>query len=246
MATYITREAETMAMVHHENIVEFYGIEQIHDTVQRRAIAMQYCANGNLQELIASNPNGLQHDEFYRAATHLVSGVDYMMHQNIAHRDLKPDNVMVSMCSRDLSLYKIGDFGSARQLKKREKYTSLYGTYEYLHVDLFIKYFYKLFDVKPKVNEFDITHDFWSLGVTLFEAATGSLPFDPQNGGSRADKRTMYDMITQKKPGHIAAVETENGIKWLNNLPETSSVASDEQLTKFLAKLIDVSCLEYL
>lgn len=52
--------------------------------------------------------------------------------------------------------------------------------------------------------------------------------------------------MTQKKQGDIAAVETENGIKWMNNLPKTSSVASDEQLTQFLAKLIDVSSFEYL
>lgn len=115
----------------------------------------------------------------------------------------------------------------------------MYGTFEYLHVDLFIKYYYKLFGIKPKVNAFDCTHDFWSLSVTLFEVAAGSLPFEPTNG--RQDARTMYEMISQKKPGDIAAVQTDKGIKWLNHLPETSSVATDECVTQFLAKLIDVS-----
>lgn len=229
-----------MSTVHHQNIVHFYGIEQIQDIEQtRRAIVMEYCSDGNLMQKIDANPNGFGRAEFFHFATQFVSGFEYLIHQNIAHRDLKPDNVMVSMCSNGLSCYKIGDFGAARQLKRREKYSSLYGTYEYLHPDLFIKYYYRLLGIKPKVNEFDCTHDFWSLGVTLYEVATGSLPFAPTN--NRGDKKIMFEMITQKKPGDIAAVQTENGIEWLNSLPDYSSVATDEHVTQFLAKLIDVS-----
>lgn len=117
MAKFITREAETMAMVHHENFVKFYGIEKFQGSDRmRHAILMEYCADGNLQQKMDLNPNGLQRDEFFRVATHLVSGVDYLNRKRITHRDLKPDNVMVSMCSDGLPVYKIGDFGSARQI----------------------------------------------------------------------------------------------------------------------------------
>lgn len=58
------------------------------------------------------------------------------------------DNVMISACLLGFNWYKIGDFGAAQQLNKRQKrYSSLYGTYEYLHVDLFEKYYYKLLSI---------------------------------------------------------------------------------------------------
>lgn len=240
IAPYITREAKTMSLVRHPNIVKFLAIENIKDIVQtRRAIIMEYCENGSLQNMLAENPNGLQHDEFFNCARQLVAGVEHLVQNRIAHRDLKPDNVMVSKCSHGSLCYKIGDFGAARQLQRQEKYKSLWGTHEYLHVNLYEQYYYKLLDIKPKVHEFDYTHDFWSLGVTLYETATGKLPFEPAKG--RDDKSTMYRMISEKESDHIAANQTNNGIEWLKSLPETSSVAGCESVTQHLAKLINVS-----
>lgn len=240
IASYITREAKTMSLIQHPNVVKFFAIEEIKEIEKtRRAIIMEYCANGSLQNMLLANPNGLPHDEYFNCASQLVAGVEHLVQNRIAHRDLKPDNIMVSKCSNGSLLYKIGDFGAARQLQKREKYTSLYGTHEYLHIHLYEQYYYKLLNIKPKVSQFNCTHDFWSLGVTLYEVASGTLPFEPKNG--RDDKQTMYRMISRKRSDEIAAMETENGIKWLKKLPETSSVAEHEYVTQHLAKLINVS-----
>lgn len=236
---FITREAETMAMANHENIVKFFVCEKINNLLSTRsAIVMQYCANGNLQQIVVANPDGLQPDQFYDVARQLVSAVQHLIELNITHRDIKPDNVLVATTSRGTT-YKLGDFGAARCLKPEEKYVSLYGTQEYIHVDLFIQYWYKILEIAPEVTEFDITHDFWSFGVTLYELAAGSLPFDPKGG--RKDIHTMYKMIAQKQNGQIAATETTNGIEWATGLPESSSLAKDQRVIKFLASLISVS-----
>lgn len=229
-----------MAMVHHENIVKFFALERITGcSIVRRAIIMEYCKKGTLQHLIDDNPNGLQCEEFFRAARQLVAAVEYLIKMRIAHRDIKPDNVMISECFDGTSLYKLGDFGFARQLKPREKYTSMYGTYEFLHPDCFLKFFHKKLDITPKVNEFGLTHDLWSLGVTLHQAAAGRLPFEPKNG--REDVKVMYEMLSRKKDGQIAATQTENTIEWTSHLPESSSVSKDQRVVQFLACCINVS-----
>lgn len=236
---FIIREAETMAMAEHENIVKFFVRENINDILgTRSAIIMQYCANGNLQQIVDANPNGLQPEVFFDVAKQLVSAVEYLVKKNITHRDIKPENVMVVTSPRG-STYKLGDFGAARCLEPKGKYDSLHGTTEYIHVDIFIKYYHTLLEIAPKVLEFDITYDFWSLGVTLYELAAGSLPFAPKKG--RKDLQTMYKMLSQKQNGQIAASESANGIEWTTELPEISSLAKDKQLTHFLASLINVS-----
>lgn len=238
MAEYIEREANTLEMTHHTNIVKFLGREKIYQS-ERQVIIMEYCTQGNVKELIDLNPNGLHSAEFYRFGEQLVSAIEYLNRKCIIHRDIKPDNIMISKRGDGFSTYKIGDFGAARHLKRNQKYTSLYGTHEYLHPDLFAKYYYKALDITPKVDQFDYSHDFWSIGVTLFETGTGQLPFEPING--REDVKTMYRMIATKENGQISAIQNENGIEWSQTLPETSSIASDNQVTQFLAGLINVS-----
>lgn len=229
-----------MAMTHHENIVKFLGLELIKGwSFERRAIIMECCTKGTLQHLINDNPNGLQSEEFFRVARQLVSAVEYLFKMRIAHRDIKPNNVMIAEDFDGTSLYKLGDFGFACQLKPREKYTLPYGTHEFFHVDLFVKAYYNDLGITPKVKEFGLTHDLWSLGVTLYAAAAGRLPFQPKNG--RKGLKVMYEMISRKQDGQIAATQTENGIEWTSHLPETSSVAKDERVTQFLARCINVS-----
>lgn len=228
-----------MKMAHHQNIVKFLGLEQLTDSpITRHAIIMEYCTNGTLQHLINANSNGLSSEEFFRVSKDLVSAVEYLIKMRIVHSDIKPDNVMISGCPDGTSIYKLGDFGAARQLKPHEKYSSLYGTFEYLHIDLFIQYHYKSLEIIPKVNEFDSTHDFWSLGVLLYELAVGVLPFEPAEG---RDVKIMYTMLSGKKNGQIAAKQTETGIEWFDELPQSSNLAGDKRVVHLLAKLINVS-----
>lgn len=100
------------------------------------------------------------------------------------------------ICSRgDRNVYKLGDFGSARLLMKNS-YSSLYGTQEYIHPDVFAKYFYKAIEIDPPRQEFNFNDDLWSIGATLYETATGRIPFEPING--RRNFKTMWAMMAKK------------------------------------------------
>lgn len=237
MDDYIQREADTMATIDHANVVKFFGLEQIIDS-NLKALIMEYCSGGTLQQLISANPNGLPSSDFFRVGQHLVSAVEHLYDMSVVHRDIKPDNIVIAPGSNG-AVYKLADFGSARHLQPEQTYGSLYGTYEYVHKDVYVAYHYKDLNVRPSVNQFNFTHEFWSIGVTLHKAASGQLPFNPTKGG--ADKTTMYKMISSKQNKDISAIETEQGIKWSQRLPESANMVNDNRVTKLLANLMKVT-----
>ena len=56
----------------------------------------------------------------------------HLRDMNIIHRDLKPGNIMKFVAEDQTSVYKLTDFGAARELEEDQQFMSLYGTEEYL------------------------------------------------------------------------------------------------------------------
>jgi len=56
----------------------------------------------------------------------------HLRDMNIIHRDLKPGNIMKFVSEDGTSIYKLTDFGGARELEDDQQFMSLYGTEEYL------------------------------------------------------------------------------------------------------------------
>uniref|UniRef100_A0A2K5JI58 Inhibitor of nuclear factor kappa-B kinase subunit epsilon n=1 Tax=Colobus angolensis palliatus TaxID=336983 RepID=A0A2K5JI58_COLAP len=131
------------------------------------------------------------------------------------------------------------DFGAARELDDDEKFVSVYGTEEYLHPDMYERAVLR----KPQQKAFGVTVDLWSIGVTLYHAATGSLPFIPF-GGPRRNKEIMYRITTEKPAGAIAGAQRrENGpLEWSYTLPITCqlSLGLQSQLVPILANILEV------
>ncbi|XP_041439817.1 inhibitor of nuclear factor kappa-B kinase subunit epsilon isoform X2 [Xenopus laevis] len=145
-----------------------------------------------------------------------VEGMNHLRQNSIVHRDIKPGNIMRLIGEEGRSIYKLTDFGAARELDDDEKFISIYGTEEYLHPDIYERAVLK----KPLQRAYGVTVDLWSIGVTLYHAACGSLPFIPY-GGPRHNKDIMHKIITEKPPTAIAGIQrTEKGpIEWIYELP---------------------------
>lgn len=61
-----------------------------------------------------------------------VAGMNHLRENGVVHRDIKPGNIMRLVGSQGQSIYKLTDFGAARDLEDDEKFISVYGTEEYL------------------------------------------------------------------------------------------------------------------
>ncbi|XP_052056166.1 inhibitor of nuclear factor kappa-B kinase subunit epsilon isoform X3 [Apodemus sylvaticus] len=181
------REFEVLRRLNHQNIVKLFAVEETGGSRQK-VLVMEYCSSGSLLSVLEDPENtfGLPEEEFLVVLRCVVAGMNHLRENGIVHRDIKPGNIMRLVGEEGQSIYKLSDFGAARKLDDEEKFVSVYGTEEYLHPDLYERAVLR----KPQQKAFGVTVDLWSIGVTLYHAATGSLPFIPF-GGPRRNKEIM-------------------------------------------------------
>ncbi|XP_059947000.1 inhibitor of nuclear factor kappa-B kinase subunit epsilon isoform X2 [Mesoplodon densirostris] len=234
------REFEVLRKLNHQNIIKLFAVEEMGGSRQK-VLVMEYCSSGSLLSVLESPENafGLPEDEFLVVLRCVVAGMNHLRENGIVHRDIKPGNIMRLVGEEGQSIYKLTDFGAARELDDDEKFVSVYGTEEYLHPDMYERAVLR----KPQQKAFGVAVDLWSIGVTLYHAATGSLPFVPF-GGPRRNKEIMYRITTEKPAGAIAGTQRlENGpLEWSYTLPITCqlSLGLQSQLVPILANILEV------
>lgn len=121
---------------------------------------MEACLGGELWTILRDRGNfDDQTTRFYTAC--VVEAFDYLHSQGIIYRDLKPENLLL-----DLKGYvKLVDFGFAKRLQVGRKTWTFCGTPEYVAPEVILN------------KGHDISADYWSLGVLMFELLTGTPPF---------------------------------------------------------------------
>ena len=123
------------------------------------------CCNGELFSYITSK-NKLKEEEACRLFQQLISALDYLGRLGIAHRDVKPENLLLD---EQLNL-KMIDFGLSNMYKKDEKLATACGSPCYAAPELIKGLEY----VGQKA-------DLWSGGVVLYTMLCGHLPFEDSN-----------------------------------------------------------------
>ncbi|XP_067247394.1 serine/threonine-protein kinase TBK1 isoform X1 [Chanodichthys erythropterus] len=233
------REFEVLKKLNHKNIVKLFAVEEESNT-RHKVLVMEYCPCGSLYTVLEepTNAYGLPEDEFLIVLQDVVAGMNHLREYGIVHRDIKPGNIMRVIGEDGRSVYKLTDFGAARELEDDEQFVSLYGTEEYLHPDMYERAVLR----KDHQKKYGATVDLWSIGVTFYHAATGSLPFRPFEG-PRRNKEVMYKIITEKPPGAISGHQKfENGkIEWSSEMPISCSLSKGLQslLTPVLANILE-------
>ena len=157
---YFMREARASAALQHINIVTIYDIGSLNDgTIY---LAMEYVEGKNLKQLVTQT--GAFPTKFLvQIAIHACRGLQYAHDNGIIHRDVKSSNMMLAKKDKTL---KILDMGLAKVVTAEDKNsTQAIGTPYYMSPEQVLG------------TTIDCRSDIYSLGVTLYECATGVLPF---------------------------------------------------------------------
>ncbi|MFH2052026.1 MAG: protein kinase [bacterium] len=198
------REAQAVARLKHPNIVTIHSVEDI-DGVH--FLTMEYVEGNTLAALIPRN--GFDAETFFRHAIALADAVSTAHEEGITHRDLKPANIMFDKAGR----LKVLDFGLAKMLAdstaapddatvaqiSNTAAGQILGTAAYMSPE------------QAEGKAIDHRSDIFSLGIVLYEMATGMRPFagDTQMSTITAILRDTPASISEIKrnlPRHLGRI----------------------------------------
>lgn len=148
-------EARIAARLLHENVVRIYDLGESGGTsflVMEQVDGTSYSRRWRLLSLA----------ERLRILAAVADALDYAHHQGVIHRDIKPGNVLLTVAD----VPKLSDFGLSLLAEEGDEAGAIRGTPHYMSPE------------QAQGKRLDYRTDLYSLGVMLYEAATGQVPFN--------------------------------------------------------------------
>jgi serine/threonine protein kinase len=188
------REARMLAALNHPNIVTIHSIEEAEG---RHLLVMELVEGTTLSDALPEG--GLPLKRFFKIATQLTEALAAAHEKGVTHRDLKPGNVML----RGEDEVKLLDLGMAKLLPRAEpgaieattesvtQAGQLLGTVRYMSPE------------QAEGRPADPRSDIFSLGILLFEMATGRSPFQGETN------LAMLTAIVRDEPRQLGEVREE-------------------------------------
>jgi serine/threonine-protein kinase len=169
-------EARAAAKLNHPNIVQVYDVKRHNDYYY---FSMEFVSGGSVQEIL-NRQKKIAADQTVQMILEAARGLDYAHKKGIVHRDVKPDNLMIS----ETGMIKIGDMGLARGLEEKvgpEEETSVIGTPHYIAPEQVLG--------RPA----DFRSDIYSLGATAYRMLAGITPFSAPSVRDLVNKKVRED-----------------------------------------------------
>ena len=158
-------EFKNVYKLHHPNLLRPDYFDTVGDNPY---LVMPYCPKS--ADGLAGQ---MTEQELWRFIKDVASGLAYLHDSDVIHRDIKPENILLD----ERGDYVISDFGLSTKMRSTLRQASMRqndgfsGTIAYMAPELFTS--------KPTAVK---ATDVWALGVTIYEMATGELPFCGQGG----------------------------------------------------------------
>ena len=155
----VKRELSVLKTLDNPYIVKLHDV--IIDTNYNNIyFILDYYPKGDFAKFLNHKP--LKEKYCRKYMKQLSQGLEYLLNKDILHRDLKPQNILLT---NEYNI-KITDFGFAKQIDKNSLITTLCGSPMYMAPEIINK------------QDYDIKSDLWSVGVILYEMAFGYVPFN--------------------------------------------------------------------
>ncbi|XP_008557883.1 uncharacterized protein LOC103578531 [Microplitis demolitor] len=150
-------------------------LHDVYETPKEIILVMEYAPGGDLQTLIDGDLVPLEGDVVH-FVKQLVEGLAYLHERNIAHLDIKPQNLVMMGTFPECDV-KLCDFEISRVVLEGTEVREILGTPDY---------------VAPEILHYEpitLAADMWSLGVTTYVLLTGFSPF-----GGETDQETFQNI----------------------------------------------------
>ena len=213
----VKNEINILRNLDHPNIVkiiEFYSTENAY------YIITDYCPSGELFNQINNSYNEFQLAVlFYQ----IFSGLYYLHTNNIIHRDLKLENILLSEIEKDYKTnlkyfwIKIIDFGTSKIFSKHRKEKSIVGSSYYIAPEV----------LNQCYNE---KCDTWSVGVILYMLICGKPPFDGEDDFKIIDKIKIGKFDDENKRLLNSSEEVQDLVHKLLNVNIKKRLSAHEAL----------------
>ena len=182
-------EAQAAARLSHPNIVNVYDVV---DEGDLHYIVMELIEGITLKSYIEKK-GFLENKEAIGIAIQVAQGIAAAHEQHIIHRDIKPQNMIIS---RDGNV-KVADFGIARAVSSQTMNATAVGSVHYISPE------------QARGGYCDERSDIYSFGITMYEMVTGRVPFEGDNtvAVALAHLETPITPPTQLNPGVSSGLE---------------------------------------
>ncbi|XP_026414314.1 serine/threonine-protein kinase ATG1c-like isoform X2 [Papaver somniferum] len=160
----LVSEIVILKNINHPNIIRLHDIIEVQGRIH---LILEYCKGGDLSMHILRKGKVAE-----ATAKHfmqqLAAGLQILRQNNVIHRDLKPQNLLLTT-NDDQAVLKIADFGFARSLQPRGLAETLCGSPLYMAPEIM------------QFQKYDAKADLWSVGVILYQLVIGKTPFTGNN-----------------------------------------------------------------
>ncbi|XP_051972095.1 death-associated protein kinase 1-like isoform X3 [Xyrauchen texanus] len=190
----IEREVSILKEIQHPNVITLHDVFENKNEV---ILILELVAGGELFDFLAEKES-LSEEEATEFLKQILDGVSYLHSKQIAHFDLKPENIMLLNRSVPHPRIKLIDFGLAHKIDFSNDFKNIFGTPEF---------------VAPEVVNYEplgLEADMWSIGVITYILLSGASPFLGEN--------------KQETLANVSAVDYEFDEEYFSN---TSALAKD-------------------
>ncbi|RNF19025.1 protein kinase [Trypanosoma conorhini] len=166
-------EVEIHKKLAHENIIRYlHSRVDAESSPKRLFVYLEFVTGGSVTSLMKTLPKGRLPNPVVRVyARHMFSGLEYLHKNQVAHRDIKGDNLLISM---DTGIAKLADFDQAKIMTthgtlRKAATATLAGTPYWMAPEV----------ITDESGYDPFKADIWSAGCTVAEMITGRPPWTP-------------------------------------------------------------------
>ena len=212
----LKNEANILSRLDHPGVII---LERVHDLPDKLYIVMEQLEDDMLEMIVSTEEKRLSERVTKFLTYQILEALKYLHSQNIAHCDLKPENVLLVERRSQFPQIKLCDFGFAKIIEDNSFRSSLVGTPAYLAPEV------------VKGERYNRSVDLWSVGVIVYVSLSGEFPFN--EGENIHDQISRANFMYPDQPWAKISTQAKN---FINSLLR---VNSDKRLSANRAQLDD-------